>query len=154
MQIWVSGTFRSGNSNALLGWALYCGCQKIKSVFRVLGIYKFEVSDDARWAKCQNLTSRWYLCCLKGGSYLGAINWTVTQVITVLRERNSTMSSFNLGNVHKWRPTFFWPFLTYVFTMSEDFYPITSNILGLFWTCFGPPLPTLSRTSFMDVPLY
>ena len=33
----------------------------------------------------------------------------------------------------------FRPFLTYLPTMSDDFYPITSDIWGLFWT----PLPTL-----------
>ena len=55
------------------------------------------------------------------------------------------------GNVHKWRPTFsaisdlptYLPCLT-IFTKNTvccifDFYPITSNIWGLFWN----PLPTL-----------
>ena len=51
----------------------------------------------------------------------------------------------------------FWPFLTYLPTMSDDFYPIASHIWELFWT----PLPTLksdviygrSHRNFIPAPL-
>ena len=33
----------------------------------------------------------------------------------------------------------FWSFLTYILTISDGFYPITSDVWGLFWT----PIPTL-----------
>ena len=43
---------------------------------------------------------------------------------------------FIYWNVHKWRPTFFWQFLTY---HVQRFLPYNVRYLGFFWT----PQPTL-----------
>ena len=43
----------------------------------------------------------------------------------------------------------FWPFLTKLTTLSNNFYLIMSDI----WRLFCTPLPTLKSDSFMDVPI-